>query len=147
MNEIKGMMFAMVLVSAIAIGMSSFYTDLCTNYGVNATALINISEASDISNDIAEIYNVTTNATTTEDTTSLTGWVDASARFLDAGWKTILLVVGLPLNMVNMLSLMIGGMTGTIIPDWVISIISGFIYITIIFAVLSFIKGGGFDKG
>lgn len=132
MREIRTIIISVLIFSTVLVGMTSFYMDFAEEYGktpenlatANATDRI-LEKSHEIESDLRETR----------------GGIEGFAYLILDG---VYQIVRLPLDFINIVLAMItdlSGLTPIAIPVWLSPLISGVIVITIVFGILSFIKG------
>lgn len=144
----KEIIIGMLLFTAVLVGISSFYSDLASNYGITTTNISSIAQTQNINNMLNTTYNSATNTSTPLSKLPYVGTItDSFFSFFNAAWNGIFLILGIPLLAFNMItdSGTIFAMSGFNIPQWFIMLLMGLMLVSIIFFVLKFLRQGSVD--
>lgn len=131
---LRDLVIGTFLVCGILLGLTTFYTDLYTTYGVtggsNNTALLANSTMADMQNSLGSL-DANIKSTSTDSTTG------TEYNVLSGAFNGMLTIMDMP----NILGDLISGLSSEFIevgmPTWVFAVISGVLVAFVIFEVIS----------
>lgn len=135
----------LVIFSAIVVGITGFYGDLNSRYGVTNVNISGLSKAENISDKLNQTYQTATNTSTPVSQIPIIGGIaDATWAFIMTAGNVIGLLTDVPSLLIDMVTSITGvfGMAGIIIPDWFFIMIIGVVFIGFIFFLLRFLRSG-----
>ena len=139
---------AVIIFTAVIVGISSFYSDLANNYAVSTPNISSINRTEDINNLLNSTYNAATNTSTPLSKLPYVGSItDSFFSFFNAAWNGVFVVLSIPLLVFSLItdSSTIFAVSGFNIPSWFTTMIIGLVFVALIFFILKFLRSGTVD--
>jgi hypothetical protein len=141
----KEALLMLVIFSAVVVGITSFYGDLNSRYGVTNVNISSLNNTQNINEKLNQTYQAATNTITPISELPIVGGLaDATWSFITTSGKVIGLLADVPMLLLGMLNDIYGvfGSAMLPIPGWVTLMLFGLIFVGFIFFLLKFLRGG-----
>ena len=142
--KISTLIISVVIFNALFTGMLQFYTSTAVVYGSNYENPAMYNAYMETMSDTSSFYRLTTDI---EENIKNSGGKGLLANFATAGLfviDSLVLFIQMPGQLMHLMAhiMGLGQAVDVMVPAWFYAMISAVIYVAIIFAVLSYIRGG-----